>query len=1093
MALILLVGVGSGAEAQKPLQAPNFVHKSSPAGAYGEELKYSDALPDGSYFSLGVFSGEITLAGESYTGIDNPNAFLVKHAADGSEVWAMACKGDSQVQEWVVLPDGRVVLFIEYRGKLALNGKEYPQSAFLDMDGKVGANMLILGLKADGTEWFSKLVKSTANDYGMVVSSFLLETSSAALNADATKIAFAVNATCLFKIDLMPYVAPDYMVFGGFGNYFAPSSFLFELDLADKTISPVATFKPTKDVLVEDEPLAASAAYTTGLLYGDDGSLYIASSLSGSVDVTMGATPMETLDLGLNGSSVVNLDLVLTKLKADRSGKEWSQSLRVEKVHGRASASVSRMAFSPDGAHLLLVGGYQGNLMAGGHVLLEAVVAEEPYKYTDYFYALLDAATGNGVGIESFGMKLSPSNELTLPDLPKVQMQTAGEALRLGLVFDGDFSLGGEHAGRSEEKGSKKYNAILIDGTFKSGGSLPTFTAAYPFLTKANSAIQSISFRTATELVVSGRFAAKEAAPMEFFGKEYTPTNLEVNDVFAASFTLQGGAAPVNLAIAPAEQGEVAVRVNRGAPVVFKGKPTEDPELEVSEGFVLEITGIPVVGGLLKELSVNGNPLEKGKFFTVPAGATEVSIKATFVEPTIPLAVTIDPSERGALSLEFAGHRPVVFEGNPTAYPEIKVAEGTTFRVVATPVEVGAALKTLTVNDGPLASGERYVVPTGATNVSVKATFAEPTIPVEVTVAPDASLGSISMQFESGGPVEFSDPDAYPTLKVAEGAKFTITATPSAGRSRFEKLMVNGATLTNGDEYTVPAGVEKVEIKASFERIVPVHVAIEPANLGKLSVQVAKADPVVFEGDPTAFPALEVKVADVLTIVPTPAEGASLKGVTVNGNQLTGEEYTVPEGVTEVKIVAMFEETVAPTLLPVKVTLNGTNLGKVVVKVGENDPVTFDGEQATFPELNVKPGDVLTITATPIADATLTSLTVAGEKFTSGETYSIPADATGEVEIVATFVKNETAVESALLSTARVLNNPFGGVLTVVGIGAEPATYALYNVQGSLILQGVSGGSEVLTIPTESVRSGVYILRLVDAEGLSRTFRVVAR
>ena len=78
-----------------------------------------------------------------------------------------------------------------------------------------------------------------------------------------------------------------------------------------------------------------------------------------------------------------------------------------------------------------------------------------------------------------------------------------------------------------------------------------------------------------------------------------------------------------------------------------------------------------------------------------------------------------------------------------------------------------------------------------------------------------------------------------------------------------------------------------------------------------------------------------------------------------------------------------------------------------------------------------------------------------------------------------------------LLSTAQVVPNPFGDLLTVEN-AADVLGYQLLNLQGMVVASGTHSGSQRLQIATESLPAGFYLLVLQSAEG-STTLRAVKR
>ena len=82
-----------------------------------------------------------------------------------------------------------------------------------------------------------------------------------------------------------------------------------------------------------------------------------------------------------------------------------------------------------------------------------------------------------------------------------------------------------------------------------------------------------------------------------------------------------------------------------------------------------------------------------------------------------------------------------------------------------------------------------------------------------------------------------------------------------------------------------------------------------------------------------------------------------------------------------------------------------------------------------------------------------------------------------------------TPVESVLLAQARLFPNPTSGQVTVDASTAI-VRCEVYSSTGAQ-LQAVESPESVFTIDLTASPSGVYLIRLVDVNGESKTLRVV--
>ena len=142
-------------------------------------------------------------------------------------------------------------------------------------------------------------------------------------------------------------------------------------------------------------------------------------------------------------------------------------------------------------------------------------------------------------------------------------------------------------------------------------------------------------------------------------------------------------------------------------------------------------------------------------------------------------------------------------------------------------------------------------------------------------------------------------------------------------------------------------------------------------------------------------------------------------------------------------------------------------------------------------------GAELKVIATPSNGYELQALTVAGEDVTAQVvkgvyTFTLRAD----TQIAATFKEVEkniiNPVESSLLATLEVYPNPFRSELHLQN-ASELQRLCLLNTTGQEVVSLKHNGGNVLILPTTDLPAGLYILRLSDRQGGTRTLRVVKR
>ena len=138
-------------------------------------------------------------------------------------------------------------------------------------------------------------------------------------------------------------------------------------------------------------------------------------------------------------------------------------------------------------------------------------------------------------------------------------------------------------------------------------------------------------------------------------------------------------------------------------------------------------------------------------------------------------------------------------------------------------------------------------------------------------------------------------------------------------------------------------------------------------------------------------------------------------------------------------------------------------------------------------------GDKLFIAATPAAGYELGTLTVNGKDHANSSVFTVAKE---NVEVKATFKAKggatpPSAVESVLLAAARVVQNPIDNALVLEGISTAERI-EVYSLTGTPTYSRALHGEERVEIATGSWASGIYVVRIIAADG-EKTVRVVKR
>ena len=269
---------------------------------------------------------------------------------------------------------------------------------------------------------------------------------------------------------------------------------------------------------------------------------------------------------------------------------------------------------------------------------------------------------------------------------------------------------------------------------------------------------------------------------------------------------------------------------------------------------------------------------------------------------------------------------------------------------------------------------------------------------------------------------------------VEAGTSITVTATPDEGYE-LETLTVGGKTFTSGESYVVEANTE---IEATFAEVPPTMYTVswaEPEN-GTLTVT---TDTGTLQSGAT------VEAGTSITVTATPDEGYELETLTVGGETFTSGESYVVEANTE--IVATFAE-VPPTMYTVSWTADNCD---ITVETTDGTTVENGGKVAE--------GTELTITATAADGYELESLTVNGDDFENGTTWTVA----GDVTIVATV--RGTGIDEAMADGIY-----YDAASQTLHVG-EAQALSVYDVTGRKVVETAVDG----TFDASALRGGIYI------------------
>ena len=507
---------------------------------------------------------------------------------------------------------------------------------------------------------------------------------------------------------------------------------------------------------------------------------------------------------------------------------------------------------------------------------------------------------------------------------------------------------------------------------------------------------------------------------------------------------------------------------------------------KVKAGLKLRVVAVPATSYELEHLTSNGTDVTNDSEYTMPDEA--VAFAATFKASSAPQPNPLDPDgdghtvniaqpEHGILLIEAVGKGIYVADGQ-------KVKAGIKLRVVASPA-AGYELEHLTANGTDVANDSEYTMPDEA--VAFAATFKASSAPQPNPLDPDGNGFRVDFAQPAHGIllVEAVEKNLYvsPGQSVAANTKLRVTVVPSKDYE-VETLTVGGEAIESGATFELKSTVEIVaKLKTAtnptpnpFDPDGTGHtVAYEQAVGGILLVKV---------GTDVVNNGLTVKDGQKVMIEATPYLGYKLVSLTVNGENVTNkQEYTVTGNIV---VVATFRS-IEPNPRPNPFDPDGTGYLVNYEQPEHGVLLVMVGGKVVTSGTTVAPGYTLLISSRPDAGYEFEQQTVNGDVLPNDTELRLQSPIT----VRAAFKKQEQPLAVEALRQARIVENPFCGELRVVG-AERVDSYELFNMGGSLVIQGRHTGNAELVLDTQNLTAGGYLLRLYAAGG-SRTLRAIRR
>ena len=498
----------------------------------------------------------------------------------------------------------------------------------------------------------------------------------------------------------------------------------------------------------------------------------------------------------------------------------------------------------------------------------------------------------------------------------------------------------------------------------------------------------------------------------------------------------------------------------------------------------LKVTALPKEAGYeFEKLTANGSAISNEGTHTVTAAVT---FAATFKASAAPNPldpdgdghqVNIPQPTNGFLLVKAVDKNIYVANGQ-------KVKAGIKLKVIASPA-ANYELEGITANGTAVANESEYAMPDE--EVTFAATFKASSAPQPNPLDPDGNGFRVDFAQPAHGIllVEAVEKNLYvsPGQSVAANTKLRVTVVPNKDYE-VETLTVGGEATESGTTFELKSAVEIVaKLKESAS---PTPNPFDPDGTGHTVKyeQAVGGILLVKIGDAVVNNGLTVKDGQKVMIEAEPYLGYKLVSLTVNGENVTNkQEYTVTGNIV---VVATFTS-IEPNPRPNPFDPDGTGY-----LVNYEQPehgvllVMIDGKVVTS-GTTVAPGYTLLISSRPDAGYEFDQQTVNGDVLPNDTEIRLQSPIT----VRAAFKKQEQPLVVEALRQVRIVENPFSNELRVVG-AERVDSYELFNMGGSLVIQGRHTGNAELVLDTQNLTAGGYLLRLY-ATGGSRTLRAIKR
>ncbi len=205
----------------------------------------------------------------------------------------------------------------------------------------------------------------------------------------------------------------------------------------------------------------------------------------------------------------------------------------------------------------------------------------------------------------------------------------------------------------------------------------------------------------------------------------YTLQADDQRDALEIKVRMEATEFPILCKVVNASDGKVSVLVD-GNPVNFDSDGKSD--VNVRAGGKVKVEAVP--NDRVKfdaEVTVNGNPID-GEEFVVGGGKCDIEVKFV-AKPEFEVAVEVKGDiTYGKVTVAVDGGTPVVFEGDPKKYPNLKVYPEQKLTIVAGQMGKGK-FESLEVAGAEFTSGEVYTVPSqlSGNKLNIQATFSRST------------------------------------------------------------------------------------------------------------------------------------------------------------------------------------------------------------------------------------------------------------------------------------------------------------------------------------------------------------------------------